>query len=285
MLKIPFNLTFIGTGGIMPNKYRNFPCFLVNIASKKIFLDFGQGSQKALLSLSSSLILPDYFFISHYHLDHYYGLYSYLKTLELSGVTKKMKILLPQGNKSFEKKLREIKLDLDLITSEDSIEDEFFKLVFFKTDHLDSSRGLTVIKKERRKYTKQLVSEIEGKLLAKIRENKILVHNGVSYNYSELTEVVESEISLTYTSDTRPIDLVQTNYLIHECTYLADEESTAREKQHTSITELLNKDLSSYHRVFLVHLHPRYRFFPKLKDNMYAPRDYEVFDLNENTFY
>jgi len=283
-LKTPFNVTFIGTGGVMPHRKRLFPFMIVNLKQKILFLDFGEGSQRAMLKLKLSLIIPDFIFISHYHLDHFHGLLPYLKTLEMMGITKKIKIFLPevQERELFENQLLKLVLNIELKIGNDSYQEEGVSFLFFKTKHTRDSRGVLIKIAERRTYLPEIIRKLKGPALRQLKDKKKIVIDNFEYNYETSSEVLEKEHSLVYTSDTSPLSLPISEYIIHECTYLEGEEKTALKKRHSCLTDILLK-LKDYKKIFLVHLHPKYNIYPSLPVSWKWPLPYEFADLNEDT--
>jgi len=286
MKKTPFKITFIGTGGIMPHKKRLFPFMMVELDQKLLFMDMGEGSQRALLRLSTKLIIPDYIFISHYHLDHFYGLYPFLKTLEMVGVKKKIKIFLPEDVQR-ERYLRDLlilNLNLEIITGNLPYVEDRISFNFFETKHTYDSRGIFVKISERRNYTREILLKLRGPLLSKLKKNKELLFEDKKYRYQEVTEVTEEELSLVYTSDTSQMKLPTSDYLIHQCTYLEGEQNTAKDKKHTCLTTLKDSLVGiNYRKIFLVHLHPKRNIYPELPIGWSWPTPYEVIDLNEDS--
>ena len=81
-----FGITFLGTGGMFPSKYRNVTGILIHTHSGYVLLDSGEGSTGQLRRVfgpdGANHILKNLLciFITHLHGDHHFGLYQLLQT-------------------------------------------------------------------------------------------------------------------------------------------------------------------------------------------------------------
>jgi ribonuclease BN (tRNA processing enzyme) len=282
-----FSVDFVGTGGVHPSFFnRELPFMVLKMMDKVIFLDMGEGSQKKLFERYKKIIIPDYIFVSHYHLDHCYGIIPFLKTLDLLNHPKEITLLLPSylhnNFYNFLEKELPTKLNLKIIFGENSFSENGLNFSFFKTNHNVESRGIKILMDERRKYNLMKIKNLSGIELSKIKNEGQITKEGITYKYGQLTDIVEPEKSIIYTGDTRPMlnKLPISDYLIHESTYVEGEEKVAVLKKHTCFTELLRdkEQYRKYSKVFLVHLHPKIKNLPT--DNFFKfPSTCEFIDL------
>jgi len=77
ILKIPMEITFLGTNGWYDTCTGNTPCVLIRSRDHDILLDAGYGVAKGDRYLSGSR--PVRLFLSHFHIDHIAGLHTLAK--------------------------------------------------------------------------------------------------------------------------------------------------------------------------------------------------------------
>jgi ribonuclease Z len=94
---MPVSITFLGTGGSVPNKFRNLPSVLVRRGPELLLFDCGEGTQKQFLQAKAGINRKMHIFISHLHGDHLFGLPGMLHSLSFMGRTQGLEIVGPRG--------------------------------------------------------------------------------------------------------------------------------------------------------------------------------------------
>lgn len=90
------SLFFAGTAGSVPTARRGLPALLVRRGAERILFDCGEGTQRQLVSTTGLADLSDVF-LTHFHADHWLGLPGMLKTFDLRGREKPLRIYGPRG--------------------------------------------------------------------------------------------------------------------------------------------------------------------------------------------
>src|SRR5438132_14040185 len=90
------SVVFLGTGGSVPTARRATACLLVRVGGERLLIDCGEGSQRQM-QRSVGLVQVDEIYITHYHADHYLGIPGLLKTYDLQGRERPLRIVGPPG--------------------------------------------------------------------------------------------------------------------------------------------------------------------------------------------
>ncbi len=90
------SIFFAGTGGSIPTARRGLPAILIRRGGDRLLFDCGEGTQRQLLCSIGLLELDDVF-LTHYHADHWLGLPGMLKTFDLRGRERPLRIHGPRG--------------------------------------------------------------------------------------------------------------------------------------------------------------------------------------------
>jgi len=94
---ISVSVTFLGTGGSVPNKFRNLPSVLVRRGPELFLFDCGEGTQRQFLQARAGINRKMRIFISHLHGDHVFGLPGMLHSLSFMGRSRELEIIGPKG--------------------------------------------------------------------------------------------------------------------------------------------------------------------------------------------
>jgi ribonuclease Z len=94
---MPISVTFLGTGGSVPSKFRNLPSVLVRRGPEVMLFDCGEGTQRQFLEAKAGTNRRMRIFISHMHGDHVFGLPGLLHSLSFMGRTTALEIIGPKG--------------------------------------------------------------------------------------------------------------------------------------------------------------------------------------------
>jgi ribonuclease Z len=87
---------FAGTAGSVPTARRGLPALLVRRGGDRILFDCGEGTQRQLVSSVGLAELTE-IFVTHFHADHWLGLPGLMKTFDLRGRERPLRISGPRG--------------------------------------------------------------------------------------------------------------------------------------------------------------------------------------------
>ncbi|MGA2628500.1 MAG: ribonuclease Z [Candidatus Bathyarchaeia archaeon] len=91
------SVTFLGTGGSVPNKFRNLPSVLIRRGAEVLLFDCGEGTQRQFLQARAGVNRRMRIFISHLHGDHVFGLPGLIHSLSFMGRQRELEIVGPKG--------------------------------------------------------------------------------------------------------------------------------------------------------------------------------------------
>ena len=94
---ISVSVTFLGTGGSVPSKFRNLPSVLVRRGPELFLFDCGEGTQRQFLQARAGINRKMRILISHLHGDHVFGIPGMLHSLSFMGRTRELEIIGPKG--------------------------------------------------------------------------------------------------------------------------------------------------------------------------------------------
>jgi len=95
------SVTFLGTGGSVPNKFRHLPSVLIRRGPELLLFDCGEGTQRQFMQARAGMNRKMRIFISHLHGDHVFGLPGILHSLSFMGRTRELEIIGPKGIADF----------------------------------------------------------------------------------------------------------------------------------------------------------------------------------------
>ncbi len=116
--------------------------------------DCGEGSQRQM-QRSTGLVHVDQIYVTHYHADHYLGLPGLLKTYDLQGRDRPLRIMGPPGLGDLFKALRRImgrvSYDVELVelAEGDAVRHDGYEVRCFGVDHQVRAYGYALVEDER----------------------------------------------------------------------------------------------------------------------------------------
>ena len=290
------DVLFIGTAGSAPSARRALPATLVRRGGDRLLFDCGEGTQRQLLK-SIGLIELEEVFITHFHADHWLGLPGMLKTFGLRGREKPLTVYGPPGLKALFNALRVVigknTYPLQLVELEpgEELRRDGYLIAPFAVDHRVTAYGYALVEEERPgrfddKRARELGVEF-GPDFGRLQRGETV--NGVEP--SQVMGPPRPGRKIVLSGDTAPSPRMKViahgaDLLIHEATFLDDEQVRAAETAHT--TALAAARLAAEAEVkmlALTHVSPRYSG-GELRDeartvfeNTIVPRDFDAVEI------
>ncbi|HXX72880.1 MAG TPA: ribonuclease Z [Candidatus Acidoferrales bacterium] len=252
-MNISTSVTFLGTGGSVPNKFRNLPSVLVRRGPELFLFDCGEGTQRQFLEARAGINRKMRILISHLHGDHVFGLPGMLHSLSFMGRSRELEIIGPKGvlelvtsvnrvvtlYNRFPIRIREVKPG-------QSIKDEEYNIRVAAAQHGIPCLAYTIEEKPRTgKFDAAKARRLgvpEGPLWKQLQSGKS-VRVGRRRILSKLVlGPPRRGVKITYAVDTRPCASVirlasGSDLLIHDSCFAESAATKAREYGHSTAGE------------------------------------------------
>ncbi|MFC1753762.1 ribonuclease Z [Thermoproteota archaeon] len=270
-------ITFLGTGCMVPTKQRNVCSVFLSYKTEGILFDCGEGTQRQMNIAGIKRTKVTKIFISHWHGDHVSGIIGLLQTIGNDESPPKIEIFGPKGTMNHMKGLMsacifEARVDLkvhELVPHniEKCFENNNFYVECGYLNHSTPCLGYSFIEKDRRRVKMDQLKKMgvnEGPHLKKLQAGKSIVHKGKKIDVDEVTSVVRGK-KISYILDTRPCtnasELARdSDILISECAYAHDLEEKARKYKHLTAKEAaMIANSAGAKKLYLTHFSQRYK--------------------------
>ena len=272
---------FLGTAGSLPSPQRNPPCILIRRGSDTLLFDCGEGAQQQMMRAKTGFTI-DAIFVTHWHADHFLGIFGIVETLGFMERTAPLPIYGPPWVVEFvdliqriNRHTRRFAVTAHPLDHGSVVPFNGYTVRAFATIHGIPGLGYVLEEDERPgRFNRDHAIALgvpPGPLFGRLQRGETvrIVRDGVE------TEVRPGDVlgeprpgrKVVYTGDTRPIQnlprvaamIRDADLLIHDATFDDQESSRAREVLHTTAGEAGEAAAALNARMLaLVHISSRY---------------------------
>ena len=286
-----FQITFLGTAGAQPTKFRNVSGVMLKLANEQILIDCGDGIQQQIMRYGEKLLV-DRIFITHWHGDHYFGIFGLISTMNLNNRISTLFIYGPCGLLDLARQIKKLchvtfEIVYVLLRPNDLIKFKGWTLKTYRGDHsienlvysfkIDDYRKLNISKL----VTKKIPPGPHFKML---KQGKSVEFNGEVLDSNDYLNAMVKGKKVVFSGDTRPIYCAEIyencGILVHECMYLNDLDlPLAKSRMHTIYSELLQlKQTYDISHIICTHFSAKCTRFPKNQQGIMFARDGLIID-------
>jgi len=270
---------FLGTAGALPTPLRNPPCIMVRRGSDTLLFDCGEGAQQQMMRSRCGFTV-NAVFITHWHADHFLGLFGLVQTMSFNGRTEPLTIYGPEWVHECVTILRQVarfnlKFPLESVemTQGSWVRFDGYTVTAFFAKHGLPSLGY-VLEEDARpgRFNRERAIGLgvpPGPLFGRLQRGEVVrLGAGPEARDVRPEEVMGSSRpgrKIVYTGDTRAIHMNihefahDADLLIHDATYDETEAERGAEFHHATAAQAGEAAVSLHaHTLVLVHTSSRY---------------------------
>lgn len=268
---------FLGTAGALPTPQRNPSCLMIRRGSDTLLFDCGEGAQQQMMRVRTGFTV-DAIFISHWHADHYLGLFGLLETMGFNGRQEPIRLYGPRRVHEILSIIRQLNNGLTFpieaaeLTDGEAIIFDGYQVIPFATRHGCESFGFILTEDERPgRFDREEAIALgvpPGPLFGRLQHGETVT---VTVDDEERI-VTPAQVmgsprpgrKVIYTGDTRPLRewphvASGSDLLIHDATFDDQERERADEVFHSTAGQaaIAAREIRAS-RLALVHISSRY---------------------------
>lgn len=270
---------FLGTAGALPTPHRNPSCLMIRRGSDTLLFDCGEGAQQQMMRARTGFTV-NAVFISHWHADHFLGIFGLVQTLSFNGRTAPLTVYGPEWVHECVQTIRHIgKFNLSFpIESVELADGSWVRFDGYTVTAFSAHHGLPalgyMLEEDKRpgRFDRERAIELgvpAGPLFGRLQRGEpVMVEKGGEPRVIRPPDVLGPSRpgrKVVYTGDTRPIPqrlatiAHEADLLIHDATYDDTEETKAAEFYHTTAGQAgETAALACVQVLALVHISSRY---------------------------
>jgi ribonuclease Z len=294
------DLVFLGTGGSVPTARRSTACVLVRAGGDRMLFDCGEGSQRQM-QRSTGLVQVDEIYVTHLHADHYLGIPGLLKTYDLNGRDRDLRVIGPPGLIDLFAALRRIfgrlAYEVELVEVEpgEAIRHDGYEIRAFGVEHRMRAHGYAVVEDARPGHIDPAeagrLGVEAGPDLGRLQQGEEVAVDGGVVRPDQVMGPPRPGRKIVITGDTAPCEMTrlaahEAHVLVHDASFADEEVDRAAETGHSTARQAaeLARD-AGVHTLALVHISSRYEIGAVLAEareispGAIAPRDFDLIEI------
>jgi len=245
---------FLGTAGALPTPARNPSCIMVRRGTDTLLFDCGEGAQQQMMRARCGFTV-NAVFVTHWHADHFLGIFGLVQTMSFNGRTEPLTIYGPTWVHEFVETVKKVgrfnlKFTLDSVELAEGswVRFDGYTVTAFAVSHGMPALGYVLEEDPRPgRFDRERAIELgvpPGPLFGKLQRGETI---RVTKDGTE-REILPSDVmgaprpgrKVVYTGDTRPVPQTlavhakDADLLIHDATYDESEIKRAAEFYHAT---------------------------------------------------
>ncbi len=285
-----FSIQILGCGSALPTSLRGSSSQVVNVHSKPLLLDCGEGTQLRLRQHKIRMQQIQHVFISHLHGDHFFGLVGLLSSLHLLGRKKPLNIHAPKALKKIIEDQFEVSgtilqyevnfISLNMGKLDLLIDEENYQVYSFPLEHTVPTWGFLFKEKPfRPKLKKSFINKQRPNIeaITKIINGGDFVNEkGEVFKHKNITTPPRNSVSYAYCSDTKYTESIieyieGVDVLYHEASFGNDLKKQAALRAHSTAEQAaIIAEKANVAQLVLGHFSARYKDVSPLLDEAKA---------------
>jgi len=270
---------FLGTAGALPTPVKNPPCIMIRRGTDTLLFDCGEGAQQQMMRARCGFTV-NAIFVTHWHADHFLGIFGLVQTMSFNGRTDPLTIYGPVWVREFIDTLhqvskRNLKFEIQPVQlSQGSwVRFDGYTVTAFAVSHGMPALGYVLEEDPRPgRFDREHALALgipPGPLFGRLQrgETIIIQNDGITQEVKP-TDVMGASRKgrkIVYTGDTRSVITPLVEYgqdadlLIHDATYDVTELKRASEFYHATASQAGEAATAMNARMLaLVHVSSRY---------------------------
>ncbi len=267
-------ITFLGTGSMLPTRERNGTGVLLTYRDQGILFDCGEGTQRQLRTVGISPTKITKILVSHWHGDHVFGLPGLLLTMGASHYQGTLEMYGPLQSKQRFANLRrpyvaqnDLPVTLKEVRKGIFFENDFFKLEALPLEHSTAVLGYSFIEQDKFHINMDYIKKVglqHNSLLSDLQKGKDVTWQGKKIKAKDATTRIPGK-KITVILDTKycanAVQLAKhADVLICEATYMEDLKDKAKEFAHlTTKDAAMIAKKANVKQLIITHFSQRYK--------------------------
>jgi ribonuclease Z len=298
---VDLDVVFLGTGGSVPTARRSTAAVLVRAGGRRLLFDCGEGTQRQM-QRSTGLIAIDDVFLTHLHADHYLGMPGLLKTYDLLGRERPLRIIGPGGTAELFAALRRVfgrlryAVELVEVEAGEAVRFDGYEVRSFPVEHRMTAQGYALVEDERPgRFDPDAARDLgveAGPLFKELQSGRpVTVRDGSTVRPEQVMGPARGGRKVVLTGDTTPCEMTrlaahEAQLLIHDASFADEELARAGETGHSTARQAaaLARE-AGVAMLALVHVSSRYHVGAVLDEareefpDSIAPRDFDLIEI------